>query len=301
MAATNDLSNCIDKFTSRLDKVIAQETVTGDLNMNQDLVGEMSGNGKIEIATISMDGLATHKRGQGFTKGGISLKWNPYQLEYERDREFDIDVLDDDERAKLVSANVMGEFARTQVVPEVDAVRFAKLAKNAGTTVKKNLSGADETVAALLEAEQCMEDHGVKLSQCLFYHSAATKKLLRLSNKYDLSAGQAPNSNFSTYDEMKMIGVAGDRFYSAIKLLDGTTSGEEKGGYEKATEGKALNFIVMAPEAAAAISKHEKLRYFSPDVNQNDDAHLWQYRLFHDLIVYAQKKGLIYAHVAETA
>lgn len=301
MAATNNLSNCIDKFTSRLDKVIAQETVTGDLNMNQDLLGEMSGNGKIEIATISMDGLATHKRGQGFTKGGISLTWNPYQLEYERDREFDIDVLDDDERARLVSANVMGEFARTQVVPEVDAVRFAKLAKNAGTTVKKDLSGADETVAALLEAEQCMEDHGVKLSQCLFYHSAATKKLLRLSNKYDLSAGQAPNSNFSTYDEMKMIGVAGDRFYSAIKLLDGTTSGEEKGGYEKATEGKALNFIVMAPEAAAAISKHEKLRYFSPDVNQNDDAHLWQYRLFHDLIVYAQKKGLIYAHVAETA
>lgn len=301
MPATNDLSNCIDKFTTRLDKVIAQETVTGDLNMNQDLVGEMSGNGKIEIATISMDGLATHKRGQGFTKGGISLKWNPYQLEYERDREFDIDVLDDDERAKLVSANVMGEFARTQVVPEVDAVRFAKLAKNAGTTVKKDLSGADETVAALLEAEQCMEDHGVKLSQCLFYHSAATKKLLRLSNKYDLSAGQAPNSNFSTYDEMKMIGVAGDRFYSAIELLDGTTSGEEKGGYEKAAEGKALNFIVMAPEAAAAISKHEKLRYFSPDVNQSDDAHLWQYRLFHDLIVYAQKKGLIYAHVAETA
>lgn len=301
MSATNDLSNCIDKFTTRLDKVIAQETVTGDLNMNQDLLGEMSGNGKIEIATISMDGLATHKRGQGFTKGGISLTWNPYQLEYERDREFDIDVLDDDERAKLVSASVMGEFARTQVVPEVDAVRFAKLAKNAGTTVKKDLSGADETVAALLEAEQCMEDHGVKLSQCLFYHSAATKKLLRLSNKYQLSAGQAPNSNFSTYDEMKMIGVAGDRFYSAIKLLDGTTSGEEKGGYEKATDGKALNFIVMAPEAAAAISKHEKLRYFSPDVNQNDDAHLWQYRLFHDLIVYAQKKGLIYAHVAETA
>ena len=34
-------------------------------------MGEMSGNGKIEIASIDMDGLATHKRGQGFTKGGI--------------------------------------------------------------------------------------------------------------------------------------------------------------------------------------------------------------------------------------
>ena len=301
MAATNDLSNCIDKFTNRLDKVIAQETVTGDLNMNQDLLGEMSGNGKIEIASIDMDGLATHNRGQGFTKGGISVTWQPYQLQYERDREFNIDVLDDDERAKLVSANAMGEFTRTKVVPEVDAIRFAKLTQNAGTTVNKDLSGADETVAAVLEAEQCMEDHGVKLSQCLFYHSAATKKLLRLSNKYQLSAGESPNSNFGTYDEMKMIGVAGDRFYSAIKLLDGTTSGEERGGYEKAEDGKALNFIVMAPEAAAAISKHEKLRYFSPDVNQDDDAHKWQYRLYHDLIVYLKKRGLIYAHVAVTA
>ena len=301
MPATNDLSNCIDKFTNRLDKVIAQETVTGDLNMNQDLLGEMSGNGKIEIASIDMDGLATHERGQGFTKGGISVTWQPYQLQYERDREFNIDVLDDDERAKLVSANAMGEFTRTKVVPEVDAIRFAKLTQNAGTTVNKDLSGADETVAAVLEAEQCMEDHGVKLSQCLFYHSAATKKLLRLSNKYQLSAGESPNSNFGTYDEMKMIGVAGDRFYSAIKLLDGTTSGEERGGYEKAEDGKALNFIVMAPEAAAAISKHEKLRYFSPDVNQDDDAHKWQYRLYHDLIVYLKKKGLIYAHVAVTA
>lgn len=301
MPATNNLSNCIDKFTNRLDKVIAQETVTGDLNMNQDLLGEMSGNGKIEIASIDMDGLATHNRGQGFTKGGISVTWQPYQLQYERDREFNIDVLDDDERAKLVSANAMGEFARTKVVPEVDAIRFAKLTQNAGTTVTKDLSGADETVAAVLEAEQCMEDHGVKLSQCLFYHSAATKKLLRLSNKYQLSAGESPNSNFGTYDEMKMIGVAGDRFYSAIKLLDGTTSGEERGGYEKAEDGKALNFIVMAPEAAAAISKHEKLRYFSPDVNQDDDAHKWQYRLYHDLIVYLKKRGLIYAHVAVTA
>lgn len=301
MPATNNLSNCIDKFTNRLDKVIAQETVTGDLNMNQDLLGEMSGNGKIEIASIDMDGLATHNRGQGFTKGGISVTWQPYQLQYERDREFNIDVLDDDERAKLVSANAMGEFARTKVVPEVDAIRFAKLTKNAGTTVTKDLSGADETVAAVLEAEQCMEDHGVKLSQCLFYHSAATKKLLRLSNKYQLSAGESPNSNFGTYDEMKMIGVAGDRFYSAIKLLNGTTSGEEKGGYKKAEDGKALNFIVMAPEAAAAISKHEKLRYFSPDVNQDDDAHKWQYRLYHDLIVYLKKSGLIYAHVAVTA
>ena len=290
----NNLGAFITKFTTRLDQVIMQETVTGDLNMNQDLLGEMSGNGTIKIAKMDMDGLATHVRGQGFTKGGISLEWEDYKLRYERDREFSIDVLDDEERAKLVSARAMGEFARTKVV------RFAELAKQAGNTVQADLAEADATAKAVLDAEQCMEDHGAKLSECLFYHSGNVKKLLRLSGAYRLSAGQAPNTNFATWDEMKMVGVAADRFYSAIKLLDGTTSGEEKGGYEKAADGKKLNFIVMHPEAAAAISKHEKLRYFSPDVNQADEAHKWQYRLFHDLLVYLQKNGLIYAHVGKT-
>lgn len=296
--SANNLGGVVEKFTTRLDQVITQECVTGDLNMNQDLLGEMSGNGTIKIARMSMDGLADHKRGQGFTKGGITIEWDDYKLQYERDREFNIDVLDDEERAKIVSARAMGEFARAKVVPEVDAVRFAKLAKKAGTTVAADLSGADETVQAVLDAEACMEDHGKKLSECVFYHSSATKKLLRLSGKYQLSAGQNPNTNITTWDEMKMVGVAGDRFYTAIDLLDGVSSSEEEGGYKKATTGKGINFIVMAPEAAAAIAKHEKLRYFSPDINQADECHKWQYRLFHDLLVYAQKAGLIYVHHA---
>lgn len=35
-------------------------------------------------------------------------------------------------------------------------------------------------------------------------------------------------------------------------------------------------------------------------MNQADEAHKWQYRLFHDLLVYLQKNGLIYAHVGKT-
>ena len=32
-------------------------------------------------------------------------------------------------------------------------------------------------------------------------------------------------------------------------------------------------------------------------MNQEKDAHKWQYRLFHDLLVYEGKKSLIYAHL----
>ena len=73
---------------------------------------------------------------------------------------------------------------------------------------------------------------------------------------------------------------------------------ETPGGYKKASTAKNINFMVVDPRAAAAIAKHQKLRYFAPDTNQSDDAHLWQYRLFHDLLVYENKKGLIYTHTA---
>ena len=88
------------------------------------------------------------------------------------------------------------------------------------------------------------------------------------------------------------------RFNTAIDLLDGTTGGEEAGGFAKASAGKAINFMIVHPSACAAIQKHKKLRYFAPDTNQSKDAHKWQYRLFHDLLVYDNKKKLIYCHTA---
>ena len=294
-----NLGELVTKYTERLDAIVLAETCTSDLNMNQDLVGEMTGNGTIEVASIAMDGLADHTRGGGFTRGGVELKWEPYTLKYERDREFSIDVLDDEERAKIVSANVMGEFARTKVVPELDAVRFAKLAANAGNKVEETLDAADATYDSVLKAEEAMQDVGKSLSECILFHTAHVKTLLRKSQEYRFGNGENPNGNFQTFDDMKLVNVPSDRFYTAVELLDGKTSGEEGGGYKKADGAQGINFIVMAPEAAAAIVKHEKLRYFDPETNQNDEAHLWQYRVYHDLLVYLQKKGLIYASIAK--
>lgn len=291
----NNLGNAVDKFTTRLDKVVEQASCTSDLNMNQDLLGEYKGNGKIEIASIAMDGLADHVRGGGFVRGGATLKWEPYTMRFDRDREFSVDVLDDEERELLVSANLMAEFARTKVVPEVDAVRFATIHGNAGNVVAKTLTTPEEAMDEVLRAEEAMQDMGVALSECLFYHTGAVKTLLRKAQPWRLGQGEAPNGNFATFDEMKMRPVPGARFYTAVELLDGVTDGEEAGGYKKAADAADLQFVVMHPAAVAALTKHEKMRYFSPDVNQSDDAHLWQYRLFHDLLAYLNKKGLIYS------
>lgn len=296
----NNIGSTVTKFTNRLDRVLVQQTATSELSMNQDLLGEMKGNGVIEIASIAMDGLADHQRGGGFTKGGVSLTWEPYKLEFERDREFDIDSMDDEERAMIISANVMAEFARTKVAPEVDAIRFARIAENAGTKAFETFTTPTAAVDALDLAQEALQDHGADLSKCLLYCSSRYKTLLKKGQPWRIGQGETPDRRFDEVDGMKIRPVEGARFYSAISLLDGRSTGEEAGGYKMAEDGAPLNFIAMAPEAVAAITKHEKLRYFSPDENQDDDAHKWQYRLYHDLLVYLQKKGLIYASINGT-
>ncbi len=294
------LGSYVTKFTDKLDKIIERETLTNDLNMNGDLLGDLTQAGEIKVAKIAMDGLANYSKTAGFVAGSVTTDWETMKLRYDRGREFEVDYLDDEERAAVLSVNLMSEFERTKVIPEVDAVRFATLAANAGKTVAADLSTADAAYKAVSAGEQALEDLGADLSKCVLYCTSAVKSLLRenVKQNYRLAQGEDPNGRFSTWDEMKIVTVPSARFQSKVTLLDGTTEDQEAGGYEAASDAVALNFMIVNPSSCAAIQKHKKLRYFAPDVNQGKDAHLWQYRLFHDLLVYENKKGLIYCHTA---
>lgn len=288
----------VTKFTDRLDKIIEREALTSDLSMNGDLLGDMTSTGEIKVAKIAMDGLGNYDRAAGFAPGSVTTDWETLKLSYDRGRQFEVDAMDDEERAAIVSANVMAEFERTKVIPEVDAIRFAKLAQGAGTTVAANLTAPDAALDAVLAGEEAVEDTGANLAQCVLYCTSAVKGLLRKAQNYRIGQGEAPNGTFSTFDDMKIVTVPSSRFASKVTLNDGKTSGQQAGGYKAATDAAAINFLIVHPSAVAAIQKHQTLRYFAPDVNQGKDAHLWQYRVFHDLLVFESQKALIYAHTA---
>lgn len=294
----NNLGSTITKFTTRLDKVIEQAVLTNDLNINGDLVGEVSHTGEVKIAKIAMQGLANYDRAKGFTAGDVTLDWETLKLEYDRGREFSIDYLDDEEHMLLVSANVMNEFARTKVVPEIDAIRFARLAQKAGQKASADLDAPEAALEAVLAAEEHMENMGVALSECVLYLTPAMKTLLRKAQSWRIDNGTGNvSTDIQTFDGMKMRTVPQGRFYDSITLQ---TEGD--GGYKKTdSTGKDLNFLVVHPSAAQAIQKHEKLRYFAPDTNQEKDAHKWQYRVHHDLLVLDNRKPLIYAHTKAAA
>jgi hypothetical protein len=102
------------------------------------------------------------------------------------------------------------------------------------------------------------------------------------------------NTLLDVYDNMLLVPVPQSRFYTAITLNAGATS--DVGGYAKGESAKDINFMIVHPTAVCQPVKLNQIKYFSPDVNQTTDGHLWQSRIYHDAFVYDNKENGIYLH-----
>lgn len=142
-------------FQPSLDKQVVQESTTGWMEANANMVKYNGGN-EVKLPNILMDGLADYDRTNGFVGGDVTLEWKTYTLTQDRGRTFSIDAMDVDETNFVVTAGtVMGEFQRVHVIPEIDAYRYSKLATlaiGAGQTRSVALTAtnvADELLADL--------------------------------------------------------------------------------------------------------------------------------------------------------
>ena len=82
-------------------------------------------------------------------------------------------------------------------------------------------------------------------------------------------------------------------------MNDGKAAGQEKGGYEKGTTAKDLNFFISPATIPLAITKQDKMRIFDPNTNQKMDAWQMDYRRFHDLWILDNKLDSIYLNIRE--
>ncbi len=81
------------------------------------------------------------------------------------------------------------------------------------------------------------------------------------------------------------------RFYTAIDLKDGKTSGEEAGGYVKdGTNGKNINFMVISKSAVMKYPKHTVNKIIPPEDNHNADAWIFNFRAYGLVDAYENKE-----------
>ena len=279
-------------YTNLLDEVYKNSALTAVLESDASLARAGANANEIVIPKLSMSGLADYKRNSGYVNGDVTLNWETVQFNYERGRMFQIDDMDNEETQNVAFGRLAGEFIRTKVVPELDAFRFAKYAAvtGAGTATGTLATGAD-VIAALRTATSAMDEAEVPMED---RHLFITPTLLGLVEDLDTSKSKEVLSRFATITK-----VPQTRFYSAIKLNDGTTLGEEAGGYVKASGAVDLNFEIIHKPATLQFTKHAVPKIISPEQNQDADAWKYGYRNYGLCDTYENKAAGIYVHQKE--
>ena len=290
-------------FQPLLDQQVTQESTTGWMEANDKFI-KYNGGDEVKIATLLTDGLANYDRSNGFTTGSVDLKWNPYKLTQDRGRSFTLDSMDVDETNFVATAStVMSEFQKQQVIPEIDAYRYSKIASLAidDSQSREIELTADNIISELLKDLTVLEELGV--TDVVITMSPTTASLLASAKdaKNHMSTTQLAKGNMNvrvvSFNDNAIVRARQDLLQTAFKFNDGKTAGQEKGGFVKDSSSKAINWIISAKDAIVAVSKTDKVRVFDPTVNQTADAWKTDYRKFHDLWIPKAKLEKVFVNV----
>lgn len=275
------------KYIDKLDEVYKQASLTADLDADSTLVQAGANANEIIIPKMSMDGLGTYSRSDGYASGDVTLTNETVQFNYERGRKFGVDRQDNAETAGVAFGRLGAEFTRTKAVPEMDAFTFAKIAgtSNISTTTGTYANG-EAWLAALVVAQTQMDNDEVPAENRILY---ITPDGYNAIHAVDTTKSREVLASFS-----KIVKVPQNRFYTKITLKDGKTAGQTAGGYAKAGDGQDINFLIVEKSAIIKYPRILVNKIVSPDDNQTDDKWLFFYRAYGLVDVYDNKVAGVY-------
>lgn len=275
-------------FQEGLDKILEQEAVTGWAELNANRVKYNGGN-EVKIAKLDMDELDDYDRGTGYVEGDVNLTWETHAFTYDRGRKFSLDAMDVDESNFTATAgNVMGEFARTKAIPEVDLVRIAGMAQKAGTSKDVGAEIATDPLKAFKDGVVAVRDAGYA-GQLVAHVTYDFLNQLELKFAGQLSevtfAVAGIDTTFKSVDGVALIPTVSGRMYTNVENTAGKIT----------PAGEPLAFLIAGKDIPIAVAKHNPVRTFTPDQNQDADAYVLNYRIYHDIWVEDNKVDGIYA------
>ena len=305
--AINTLAFC-EKLSGELDKALIQKSVTSFLADNA-LRAKFVGAKTVLLPDIDFQGLGDYDRDEGFVRGSVTVAHTPHNLTMDRARTFSIDREDMDETGIAgLAGQVLGEFVRTKVAPEMDAYVLSKLAKTAidanqkvalasGKTIQdgcidllnrsmqevQKVAGFDEELVAFMDAS-------------VYAALLSTPELTRQLDAGDFKKGQL-STQVKFLNGMAILPVPDSRMKTAYSFKDGATAGEAAGGFKAAEAAQSIGLLVMPKKACSLIKKTEKIRIFEPDQNQQMDAYKFDYRLYYDAFVKKSYEPSIFTYI----
>ena len=288
------------KFATELDTLLVQKSQAAILE-DKGMAAKFVGAHEVKLPVIGFAGLGDYDKETGFAKGAVSVTQQVFTLTQDRARSFSIDREDMDETGIAnLAGSVMSEFVRTKVAPEVDAYTFSTIATKAngagqtvalgdGETLVKNVYGLiANAIGKVNDATGFTnEDIILYVNPTVYAALMATPEIHRHLRVDEFKHGEI-STKVQKIDNATIIPVSDNRMKTAYNF------GND--GFEVAGGAESVGIIAMPKNAAMLVKKTEKIRTFSPDVNQTADAYKFDYRLYYDVLVKDSMKGTIYTY-----
>ncbi|HBD76621.1 MAG TPA: hypothetical protein DC044_00280 [Roseburia sp.] len=274
-------------YINNLDEVYRLASVTSDLTSDPTMSKAGANANEIVYPQISVSGLGDYDRNSGYTTGAVDLKWKTATFNYDRGTRISVDVMDNEESRNLAFGMAGATLMREKAAPEADAFAFATLAALDGISeATGTIADASQFLDALLTAWSKMDEDEVPQEQRILY---ATATLLNSVMALDTTKSREILGKFAV---KKAVPQA--RFYTAIEMLDGKSSGEELGHYKKATSAADINFMIIHKPAVIKFDKHIASNIIPAEANPDADADIIKYRKYGLVEAYANKRAGIY-------
>ena len=275
----------IDSLTKQLDSQTRQLPV-GQGNPNE-----------ILIKKVKTSSLGDYVRDGGFKSGTVNIGWETIKLEQDRGVKFLLDRVDSIETLNTTIGDVVADFTRRHMTPEIDAFRFARYAANAGTD-KTIILTSDNILAEIDLATATLSNKKVPVAGRVLFVNQLLQPILNAALKRLWGNDSAINTNTVIYNGMTIVYVPSDRFYDGI-VLQGN-SGDA--GFVPDVGAKKVNFIMGDPKAIWQAVKVNVPKFLSADDPANEiDSHRFNIRIFHDAGVIDYNKDGVYANLGEVA
>lgn len=288
--------NEVKRYTGELDKIVSQKAVTGFLADNV-FRAKFVGAKTVIIPDIDFVGLSDYDRDEGFARGATTISQTSFTLTKDRGRQLQIDREDLDETGVAnLAGQVLGEFARTKVVPEVDAYVLSKLAGVAET--QGNSKGASGNYFAdfieqvnAIRAEIGHDEELVAFVDNSFHTGLMTSdEFGKTIDVGSFKKGEV-DTQVTRVNGVPIIPVADSRMKRSYIFGNN--------GFTPVGDASDVHLIVMPKKAASLVKKTETMRIFTPDQNKDADAYVFNYRLYYDVFVKKSNLKLIRAIIAE--
>lgn len=271
----------------------------------QDYYRNNLGDSRVPVAPEGGDFM--HSLGFGYQKTGMRLVWEEFTLKCDRAAAIPVEMFDNEESGEQLIGLGVTEFARTQIVPEIDAYTLSTVAgytsAGLGNLVTGDVTSSDfKPLAALNAAFLYMDEHEIPAEDQIVFVSPKYMNSLRQTTEVTKFLGQTDYSKnvkflITEYEGRKLVQVPPARFRTEIDLF-----GRE--GYGWKSGSKAINFLMVAKSAVMHVTKYEKNKIIGGEINlaaHGFDGYTIYARVYHDVFVADNKRIALYCHVSEAA